>query len=149
VDDDDIMDGPRPPLRPTYARQRPPRPDVRPRSVWVLSSLLVLVGVAGALVSAILLADAIDHGDEDVVPFAVAGLVMAALQIASGVGLFVGVRWGRTGALLICAASILLVVAPVLGDAEFGPGQWFGVVFYGSMLFALTSENVHRWTSGD
>ena len=136
----------KPPLRPRYSRPAPPRPETRPPSVWVVSLLLVLFGLLGALLGAYLLEDAVSHGEEDeVVAAIVFSLLMSAAQVAAGIGVFVGTAWGRKAALTVCGLTIALVVVAAATDSM-GSGQaWTAVAVNGALLFALLGEKVHTW----
>lgn len=139
-----------PPLRPRYRRPTPSRPSKRPGSVWTVSLFLVLFGLLGALVGGVLLEDAVSHGEEDqVVVMAVISVLLSLVQVAVGIGVFVGKRWGRSGALLICAINVAVVIVGAALDSV-GNGQaWISVAVNGALIFALLGEKVHTWTGGD
>jgi hypothetical protein len=134
----------RQPLRPRY--RRPERPATRPASVWIVSILLVLFGVLGVIVAALLLDDAISHGEEDeVVAAAVFALLLAGAQVVAGVGVFVGWARGRTLAMLVCAANIVLVIVAAATD-RLGSGQsWLAVAYNGGLLFGLAGPKISDW----
>jgi hypothetical protein len=138
--------GRKPPVRPRYRRPEPERPAARPASVWVVSLLLVAVGVLGAIASALLLDDAISHGEEDeVVAAAVFSLLLTGAQVFGGVGVFAGWGRGRRLAMLVCAANVAVVVVGAATD-RVGSGQaWLAVAFNGALLFGLAGPKIGDW----
>ncbi|MGN9906722.1 hypothetical protein ACTMTJ_04115 [Phytohabitans sp. LJ34] len=143
---DDNGTGREPPLRPRYRRPEPERPARRPASVWIVSILLVLFGALGAVVAALLVEDAVSHGEEDeVVAAAIFAILLAGAQVVAGVGVFVGWARGRTLAMLVCAANVVLVVVGAATD-RVGSGQaWLSVAVYGALLFGLAGPKISDW----
>lgn len=143
---DDQGTGRERPLRPHYRRPEPERPARRPASVWIVSILLVLVGVLGAVLAVLLVDDAVSHGEEDeVVAAAVFAVLLAGAQVVSGVGVFVGWARGRTLALLVCAANAVLVIVGAATDRVGSSQGWLSVAFYGALLFGLAGPKVSDW----
>lgn len=134
------------PIRPRYRRPGPERPAHRPASVWIVSILLVLFGVLGAVVGVLFAEDAVSHGEEDeVVAAAIFAILLAGAQVVSGVGVFVGWARGRTLAMLVCAANVVLVIVGAATD-RVGSGQaWLSVGFYGALLFGLAGPKIGDW----
>ncbi|MDQ7908580.1 hypothetical protein RB614_29020 [Phytohabitans sp. ZYX-F-186] len=143
---DDGGAGRKPPLRPRYRRPEPERPASRPASVWVVSVLLVLFGVLGAVLGVLLVRDAVAHGEEDeVVAAGVFAVLLAAAQVVSGVGVFAGWARGRVLAMLVCAANVVLVIVGAATD-RVGSGQsWLAIAFYGALLFGLAGPKISDW----
>ncbi|GAA4703377.1 hypothetical protein [Phytohabitans rumicis] len=133
-------------MRPRYSRPEPPRPERRPPTVWVICLLLAALGLLGAFIGALLLQDAVSHGEEDeFIAAVVLSLLLSATQVASAAGLFFGRRWGRTGALFVCAAHIVVIIVGAATDS-LGSGQaWSGVAVNGALVFALLGPKVHDW----
>jgi hypothetical protein len=138
--------GREPPIRPRYRRPEPERPATRPASVWIVSILLVLFGVLGVVVAALLLDDAISHGEEDeVVAAVVFALLLAGAQVVAGVGVFVGWGRGRTLAMAVCAANVMIVIVAAATD-RLGSGQsWLTVAYNGALIFGLAGPKISDW----
>src|SRR6185436_14840055 len=70
-------------LRPIYHHPQPPRPASRPVSVWVISLIIVTLGLLGAYVGYLGLKDALDHGEKERVVAAYGlGTAMSVAQLA-------------------------------------------------------------------
>ncbi|MFI6757667.1 hypothetical protein ACIBF5_00790 [Micromonospora sp. NPDC050417] len=118
--------------------------------MWVVSLLLVAYGLLGTLLGAMLLEDAISHGEEDVVILmAVISLLLSAAQVTSGIGLFFGARWGRTGALTVCGINVLAVAVAAANDGVGTAPAWIAVAVNAVLVFVLLGEKIHGWTGGD
>ncbi|BCB77196.1 hypothetical protein GCM10022251_57150 [Phytohabitans flavus] len=138
--------GRKPPLRPRYRPPEPERPATRPASVWVVALLLVLFGALGAVIGALVVEDAVSHGEEArVVAAGVFAMLLAGTQVVAGVGVFVGWAQGRVLAMLVCVANVVLVILAAATD-RLGSGQsWLAVAFYGALLFGLAGPKIHAW----
>jgi len=146
VSDEDGGIGRQRPIRPRYRPAEPERPATRPGSVWVVSLLLVTIGVLGVVVGALLLADAIDHGEEDeIVAAAVFSMLLAAAQVVGGIGIFVGWGRGRVIAMLVSALLIVLVIVAAATD-RMGSGQaWLTIALNGALLFGMAGPKISDW----
>jgi hypothetical protein len=134
------------PIRPRYRRPEPERPATRPVSVWIVSLLLVGSGVLGAAYVSMLLEEVTFHpeGDEVVAGLAFS-MLLAGVQVAIGVFVFVGAGFGPALAMVVCALDIVVVIVGAATD-RLGSGQsWLAVGFYGALLFGLAGAKIHAW----
>jgi hypothetical protein len=137
------------PLRPVYRRPAPERPTSRPVSVWVIALVLVALGLLAGYVGVAVLADAADEPGEDPVTVVFGlGAVAVAAQVVMGVGLFAGARWARTGALALCALTLVLAIAGALTERMAGGQLWLNLALNLTLIFALLGPKVYAWTGG-
>jgi hypothetical protein len=128
----------------SFRPRQPVRPVTRPRQVWVVSILLVLIGVLGGLIGAYLLKDALDHGDDNsvVVLAAIAVAVGVAQLVAAGL-VFAGVNWGRGLATVACGLNL---VGGLLGLVNGAGGRaWLGIVVNIALIGTLAGKDVAAW----
>lgn len=117
----DTDDGPARRRRETGSRPAgPTRPVSRPTSVWVLTGVIVFFASISLLAGYGAFADAVDHGDQDAVPYALARIAVAAALLVCTTGVFIGARWGRTGVATVCALNFLGVVLGALNGVTGG-----------------------------
>jgi hypothetical protein len=126
-------------------------PRIRPIQVWVLSVLLILIGIAGIYLSVVILEDAVDHGEEtSVVVLSAVSLAFAVAQTVSGVLLFVGIEWGRRLAIAVCLVNLVAVVwSAFLSIGDVSRQIFFAGLVNGALTVALLGGRVSSWcTSG-
>jgi hypothetical protein len=127
------------------------RPLSRPLVVWIVVPILVGYGALGGYAASLMFVDVVDYGwsrDVQRVAFASGALMYAGL-VVTGVALFAGARWGRAGALRLCAASGLLAAVGGLTQTLSGFQVWLVVVATLVLLLVLLGPGVHAWTGGD
>jgi hypothetical protein len=137
-------------LRPVYRHPQPQRPASRPVSVWIIALIVVTIGLLGAYVTITALIDAVDHGEDDEVVAAFGlGALLSAVQVATGVALFAGARWGRTGALTLCCLTIVFAAVGAMLGTVSSAQLAIGFAVNLMLIFALLGPQVYAWTGGD
>jgi hypothetical protein len=69
--------------------------------------------------------------------------------IVCAVALFLGARWGRTGALAVCAVLFVGTVASLMLEVLGGDQAAIMLAIVLCLFFALLGQKVHEWTGGD
>jgi hypothetical protein len=126
-------------------RSRPVVEPERTAVVWVVAIALVLVAALGIVVGALIFQDLTSHGEEGAsVALAATAVVLAAIQLASGVGVFVGAGWARPAALILCVVNLIAGLLSML-DGTSPPATLLGLVVNFALLLALSGEKVRAW----
>lgn len=126
-------------------------PGPRPRSVTVISWFLILTSMWGIVAAPIVLLNPVsrrmveDSGGSPVAGL-VLGVVAGVLDIAAGVGMLNGRRWGRR--LYLVATPVLLALSAALqGTGSIGL-QLLGLGIYGVFLGLLKRPPAQEYFSG-
>jgi hypothetical protein len=118
-------------------------------AIWAITVPLALAGVLFTYAGVARFADAIDHGDEDAQFPSLMVALLGVLTILFAGGLFRGARWGRNGALAVCAVAFAGAIAGLMTEViSTGIAMIVFVVTLG-VFFALLGQRAHEWTGGD
>lgn len=134
--------------RPSPWKRPAVRPEIRPVAVWIISMAFVLIGLLFVYAGVTTFAHAFDIGDEDAQFPSLLGALIGLLTILFAAGLFFGARWGRTGALAVCAIMFVLMV---IGLMEERISPWAAMLVFAvtlSLFFAVLGQKADAWTGG-
>jgi uncharacterized membrane protein YfcA len=137
------------PARPADRKRPPTRPASRPAAVWVIAAIVMLIGLYVGYAGGTGLVVAVKTGwEERELPATLTMLTGAAL-IVFAVALFLGARWGRTGALTLCAILFVGTVGGFMLEILSGDQAAIMLTVVLCLFFALLGQKVHQWTGGD
>lgn len=127
----------------------PLTPRKRGVKVWIASIVLVIFGIFGLLVAALLLAEAnsdVDHGRD--VSTALYALIyvqfaLSTAQVVSGVAVWLGKRWAIGLATAVLAVNILGNIMSFFAGA-FVPAA-VGLLVNGSLIATVRGDDVVEW----
>lgn len=75
--------------------------------------------------------------------------LLGVLTVLFAVALFLGARWGRTGALAACVTAFVGAVVGLMLEAISTGGAMIALVVTLLLFFALLGQKAHEWTGGD
>jgi Na+/melibiose symporter-like transporter len=136
------------PARPIHRNRPLARPDRRPVAIWVVTAALLLIGLLFTYAGVTEFADAVEHGDEDAQFPSLIALVLGVLWILFAVALFLGARWGKTGALTLCVVVFACAVVGILIESVGAEEAAVALAVALGLFFALLGQKTHEWTGG-
>lgn len=128
------------------ARRTATRP-ARSAMIWLVGLALIGLGGLGVLIGVTLLEDLTSHGEEGpVVALAATAVLVAVIEVASGIGVLVGAGWSPHAARAVCVVSVVAGVAGLLNEGP--PATMIGILVNVVLLVALSGEKVRAWCGG-